>query len=110
MAEECTLSTGNLLRGSLPRNSVVSITDRPDMTLAVDRGRTALTQPTNQIKKMIISVCFVLICFLTLILTFNASTIEIVLKYCTKNISFKLNANKTSSKTELLSRKNFCAT
>ena len=60
---ECTLRTGNLLRGSLPRNSVVSITDRRGMTLAVDRGRTGLTQPTNQVKTMLLSVYFVLICF-----------------------------------------------
>ena len=38
------LSTGNLLRGGLPRNSVDRITDRPDMTSAVDRGCKALTQ------------------------------------------------------------------
>ena len=47
MAEECALSTGNLLRGGLPRNSVDRLTNRPDMTLAVDRGRIALTQSTN---------------------------------------------------------------
>ena len=47
MVKECALSTGNLLRGGLPRSSVDRITDRPDMTLAVDRGRKALTQPTN---------------------------------------------------------------
>ena len=36
MAKECALSTGNLPLGSLPRNSVVRITDHRDMTLAVD--------------------------------------------------------------------------
>ena len=45
MAKECALSTGNLLRGGL--RSVDGIIDRPDMTLAVDLGRKALTQPTN---------------------------------------------------------------
>ena len=38
------LSTGNLPRGGLPKNSVDRMTDRPDMTSAVDRGRKALTQ------------------------------------------------------------------
>ena len=46
-AKECALSTGNLPRGGLPRYSVDRITDRPDMTLAVDCGRKALTQPNN---------------------------------------------------------------
>ena len=44
MAKGWALSTGNLPRGGLPRNSVDRITDRPDMTSAVDRGRIALTQ------------------------------------------------------------------
>ena len=44
MAKEWQLSTGNLPRGGLPRNSVDRITDRPDMTSAVDSGRKALTQ------------------------------------------------------------------
>ena len=43
MAKGCALSTGYLFRGGLPRNSVDRITDRPDMTSAVDRGRKALT-------------------------------------------------------------------
>ena len=47
MAKGCALSTGYLARGGLPRNSVDRITDRPDMTSAVDRGRKALTQ-TNK--------------------------------------------------------------
>ena len=38
------LSTSNLPLGGLPRNSVDRITDRPDMTSAVDCGRKALTQ------------------------------------------------------------------
>ena len=33
---------------SLPRKSVVRLTDRPDMTLDVYRGRKTTTQPTNQ--------------------------------------------------------------
>ena len=32
MKKRCVLSTGNLPRGGLPRNSVDKITDRPDMT------------------------------------------------------------------------------
>ena len=44
MAKGWSLSTGNLPRGGLPRNSVDRITDRPDMTSAVDRGSKALTQ------------------------------------------------------------------
>ena len=38
----------NRLRGlSLPRKSVVRLTDRPDMTLDVYRGRKTTIQPTN---------------------------------------------------------------
>ena len=33
---------------SLPRKSVVRLTDRPDMTLDVYRGRKTPIQPTNQ--------------------------------------------------------------
>ena len=44
MAKGCALSTGYLPRGGLPRNSVDRITDRPDMTSAVDSGRKASTQ------------------------------------------------------------------
>ena len=44
MAKGCALSTGYLPRGGLPRNRVDRITDRPDMTSAVDRGRKASTQ------------------------------------------------------------------
>ena len=45
MAKGCALSSGYLPRGGLPRNSVYRITDRPDMTSAVDRGRKESTQP-----------------------------------------------------------------
>ena len=48
MVKGWALSTGNLLRGGLPRNSVDRITDRPDMTSDVDRGRKALTQQQQQ--------------------------------------------------------------
>ena len=48
MAKRCALSTGNLLRRGLPRNSVDRITDRPDMTSAVYRGRKASTQANKQ--------------------------------------------------------------
>ena len=51
MAKECALSTGYLPRGGLPRNSVDRITDRPDMTSVVDRGRKASTQ-TKQKKNV----------------------------------------------------------
>ena len=47
MAKQYALGTGQLLPGGLHRNSVVRITDRPDMTSAVYRGRKALNQ--NQI-------------------------------------------------------------
>ena len=49
MAKGCALSTGYLPRGGLSRNGVDRITDRPDMTSAVDRGRKASTQ-TNKTK------------------------------------------------------------
>ena len=54
MAKEYTLSTGNLPREGLPRNSVDRITDLPDMTSAVDRGRKALTQPTKNMQCVVI--------------------------------------------------------
>ena len=44
MAKGCALSAGYLPRGGLPRNSVDRITDRPDMTSAVERGCKASTQ------------------------------------------------------------------
>ena len=49
MAKECVLrSTGNLPRGGLPRNIVDRITDLPNMTSAIYRGREALTKRTKQ--------------------------------------------------------------
>ena len=48
MAKGCALSTGYLPRAGLPRNSVDRITDCPDMTSAVDRGRKASTQTTKR--------------------------------------------------------------
>ena len=39
MAKGCALSTGSLPRGGLPWKSADRITDRPEMTSAVDRGR-----------------------------------------------------------------------
>ena len=51
MAKGCALSTGYLLWGGLPRNSVDRITDRPDMTSAVDRGRKASNQTKKQTDK-----------------------------------------------------------
>ena len=52
MAKGCAQSTGYLSRGCLPRNSVDKITDRPDMTSAIDRGRKASTQ-TNKTKNLL---------------------------------------------------------
>ena len=50
MAKGCVLSTGYLPRGGLSRNSVDRITDRPDMTSAVDRGRKASTETKTKNK------------------------------------------------------------
>ena len=45
---------GNRLGGlSLPRKSVVRLTDRPDMTLDVYRGRKTTIQPTTTEWKLI---------------------------------------------------------
>ena len=49
MTKRCALSTGYLPQEGLPRNSVDRITDSPDMTSAVDRGRKASIQQTNKI-------------------------------------------------------------
>ena len=55
MAKGWVLSTCNLPRGGLPRNSVYRITDRPDMASAVDRGRKALTQLNSSVMNMYVS-------------------------------------------------------
>ena len=47
MVKECSLSTGRLPPGGLPRNGVVRITDHPDMTSVVNHGCKA----TNQTKQ-----------------------------------------------------------
>ena len=47
MAKGCAPSTGYLPRGGLARNNVDRITDRPDMTSAVDRGHKASNKQTN---------------------------------------------------------------
>ena len=52
MAKGCALSTGYLPRGGLPRNSVDRITDRPDTTSAVDRGRKASIQTNKQLYEL----------------------------------------------------------
>ena len=45
LAKVCARSTGEpLRRSSLPRKSVVRLTDRPDMTLDVNRGRKTIQQ------------------------------------------------------------------
>ena len=64
MAKECMLSIGKLPLGSLPRNSMVKITDRPGMTSAVYHGSKATKQtykesydpklPINHIVKTLI--------------------------------------------------------
>ena len=51
MAKRCALSTGNLLRGGLPRNSLDRITDRPDMTSAVYSGRRASIQTKKHVQR-----------------------------------------------------------
>ena len=48
MGKRYALSTGNLLRGGLPRNNVDRITDCPDMTSAVYGGRKASTQTMSK--------------------------------------------------------------
>ena len=48
MVKGCVLITGYLPRGGLSRNSVDRLTDLPDMTSAVDRGRKASTQTNKQ--------------------------------------------------------------
>ena len=58
MVKICALSTGNLLRGGLPRNSVDRITDRPDMTSDVYRGRKASTQTKLKSRVMIKSAFY----------------------------------------------------
>ena len=51
---------------SLPRKSVVRLTDRPDMTLDVYRGRKTTIQPTNQPSDLTMQiVCFYLGQFLS---------------------------------------------
>ena len=53
MAKGCALSSSFLPLGGLPRNSVDRITDRPDMTSAVDRGRKASTQINKNRNKLV---------------------------------------------------------
>ena len=52
MAKGCALSTGYFFRGGLPRNSVDRITDRPDMTSAVDCGRKGSTQTQIKLRSL----------------------------------------------------------
>ena len=60
MAKGWALSTGDLPRGGLPRNSVDRIIYRPDMTSAVDRGRKALTQQQLYMFKGLKSKCLLI--------------------------------------------------
>ena len=48
MAKGCALGSGYLPQGGLPRNNVDRITDRPNLTSAVDRGHKASTQTDKQ--------------------------------------------------------------
>ena len=52
MVKGCAQSTGYLPRGGLPRNSVDRITDRTDMTSAVDRGSKASTQTQKNLYRV----------------------------------------------------------
>ena len=45
---------------SLPRKSVVRLTDRPNMTLDVYRGRKTTIQPTNRMIKNSFKRCFLI--------------------------------------------------
>ena len=55
MAKECVLCTGKLPLGGLPRNSVVRITDCPDMTAARFHGRIAANQTNKQTSSSLLS-------------------------------------------------------
>ena len=50
------LSTDKLPMGGLPRNSVVRITDRPDVTSAVYRGHKATNQTNKQMYYLYIKI------------------------------------------------------
>ena len=50
VVKECTVSIGKLPLEGLPRNSVLRITDHPDMTSAVCRGPKALNKKNRNIK------------------------------------------------------------
>ena len=53
LAKVCARVLVNRLGGlSLPRKSVVRLTDRPDMTLDVYRGHKTTIQPTNQLMRL----------------------------------------------------------
>ena len=59
MVKECALSTGKLPLGGLPRNSVVRINDRPEMTSAVKLTvdvKHQFNQPTFVRKGILFSV------------------------------------------------------
>ena len=48
---------------SLPRKSVVRLTDRPDMTLDVYRGRKTAMQQCNQVSRLVLEKKIFLIFF-----------------------------------------------
>ena len=49
MAKGCALSPGYLPRGGLPRNTVDSITDRPDMTSQASKLFLGPTRPVGRV-------------------------------------------------------------
>ena len=61
---------------SLPRKSVVRLTDRPDMTLDVYRGRKTTIQPTNTTNKLptigkwVVTICSISFFFFVLMSVF----------------------------------------
>ena len=91
MAKGCALSTGYLPRGGLPRNSVDRITDRPDITSAVDRGCKASTQTNKKVKNSSIVFLEIFICITlqSFFKYFNTISVQCLLhniKYCHKSV------------------------
>ena len=70
---------------SLPRKSVVRLTDRPDMTLDVYRGRTTTIQPTNQRPNDIL-----LMLMRHNIITWHQRQYDIILMLCLLGSSLKI--------------------
>ena len=83
MEKKCTLSIGKLPSGGLPRNSVVRITDCPDMTSAVYRGRKA-TNRTNK-QNFMQGVSYLTTC--------SCAFILISMSFCDILVMFRLTTN-----------------